>query len=137
MYKRQGLVSITAGCDAVTNPEAMIIGAVGGVLVVLGMMLLERLKIDDPVGAWPVHGLGGLWAGIAVAIFGGYDLMTQIIGSVSIAAWSFVLCFVLFAVLRAMNQLRVSPEEEEIGLDLTEHGAEAYSLSGLGVLSGD
>ena len=132
-----GLVSITAGCDAVTNPEAMIIGAVGGVLVVLGMMLLERLKIDDPVGAWPVHGLGGLWAGIAVAIFGGYDLMTQIIGSVSIAAWSFVLCFVLFAVLRAMNQLRVSPEEEEIGLDLTEHGAEAYSLSGLGVLSGD
>ncbi|MBP8292334.1 MAG: ammonium transporter [Caldilineaceae bacterium] len=132
-----GLVSITAGCDAVTNPEAMIIGAVGGVLVVLGMMLLERLKIDDPVGAWPVHGLGGLWAGIAVAIFGGYDLMTQIIGSVSIAAWSFVLCFVLFAVLRAMKQLRVSPEEEEIGLDLTEHGAEAYSLSGLGVLSGD
>ena len=72
-----------------------------------------------------------------MAIFGGYDLMTQIIGSVSIAAWSFVLCFVLFAVLRAMNQLRVSPEEEEIGLDLTEHGAEAYSLSGLGVLSGD
>jgi len=132
-----GLVSITAGCDAVTNPESIIIGAVGGLLVVLGMMLLERLKIDDPVGAWPVHGLGGLWAGIAVALFGGYDLITQLIGSVAISAWSFVLCFVLFAVLRAMGQLRVSPEEEEIGLDLTEHGAEAYSLSGLGVLSGD
>jgi len=132
-----GLVSITAGCDAVTNPEAMVIGAVGGLLVVLGMMLLERLKIDDPVGAWPVHGLCGVWAGIAVALFGGYDLVTQLIGSVAISTWSFVLCFVLFAVLRAMNQLRVSPEEEEIGLDLTEHGAEAYSLSGLGVLSGD
>lgn len=132
-----GLVAITASCDAVTNSEAIIIGTVGGVLVVLGIMLLERLKIDDPVGAWPVHGIGGIWAGIATAIFGGYDLMTQTIGVIAISAWSFVLCFALFAILRAMNQLRVSPEEEEIGLDLTEHGAEAYSLSGLGVLSGD
>jgi Amt family ammonium transporter len=132
-----GLVSITANCNAVTNSEAMIIGAVGGVLVVLGMMLLERLKIDDPVGAWPVHGLCGVWAGIAAAIFGGYSLTTQIIGSVAISAWAFVLCFALFAVLRAMGQLRVSPEEEEVGLDLTEHGTGAYSLSGLGTLSAD
>lgn len=132
-----GLVSITANCDAVTNTESLIIGAVGGLLVVLATIMLERMKIDDPVGAFPVHGVGGLWAGIATAIFGGYALTTQIIGSVAIAAWAFVMCFVLFAILKAMGQLRVSPEEEEVGLDLTEHGTEAYSLTGLGVLSSD
>jgi Amt family ammonium transporter len=132
-----GLVAITANCDAVTNTEAMIIGAVGGFLVILGMMLLERLRIDDPVGAWPVHGLGGLWAGIATAIFGGYSLSTQIIGSLTYAAWAFFTCLLLFLILRAIKMLRVSPEEEEIGLDLTEHGTEAYSLSGMGVLSSD
>lgn len=132
-----GLVAITANCDAVTNTEAMIIGGVGGILVILATMLLEKLKIDDPVGAWPVHGVGGLWAGIATAIFGGYSLTTQIIGSVTIAAWAFVTCFILFSILKAMGQLRVSPEEEEVGLDLTEHGTEAYSLTGLGVLSSD
>jgi Amt family ammonium transporter len=132
-----GLVSITANCDAVTNVESMIIGAVGGIAVILATMLLEKLKIDDPVGAWPVHGAGGLWAGIATAIFGGYSLTTQIIGSVAIAAWAFVTCFILFSILKAMGQLRVSPEEEEVGLDLTEHGTGAYSLTGLGVLSSD
>ena len=95
------------------------------------------MKIDDPVGAWPVHGVGGLWAGIATAIFGGYSLTTQLIGSLTIAAWAFVTCFILFAILKAMGQLRVSPEEEEVGLDLTEHGTEAYSITGLGVLSSD
>ncbi|HHY56918.1 MAG TPA: ammonium transporter [Chloroflexi bacterium] len=132
-----GLVAITANCDAVTNVESMIIGGIGGILVILATMLLEKLKIDDPVGAWPVHGVGGLWAGIATAIFGGYSLTTQIIGSVTIAAWAFVTCFILFSILKAMGQLRVSPEEEEVGLDLTEHGTEAYSLTGLGVLSSD
>ncbi len=67
-----GLVAITANCDAVTNVESMIIGGIGGILVILATMLLEKLKIDDPVGAWPVHGVGGLWAGIATAIFGGH-----------------------------------------------------------------
>ena len=132
-----GLVAITAGCDAVTNVESMIIGGIGGILVILATMLLEKLKIDDPVGAWPVHGVGGLWAGIATAIFGGYSLTTQLIGSLTIAAWAFVTCFILFAILKAMGQLRVSPEEEEVGLDLTEHGTEAYSITGLGVLSSD
>ena len=132
-----GLVAITAGCDAVTNVESMIIGGIGGILVILATMLLEKLKIDDPVGAWPVHGVGGLWAGIATAIFGGYSLTTQLIGSLTIAARAFVTCFILFAILKAMGQLRVSPEEEEVGLDLTEHGTEAYSITGLGVLSSD
>lgn len=132
-----GLVAITANCDAVTNVESIIIGAIGGVIMILATMLLERLKIDDPVGAWPVHGATGIWGGLAAAIFGGYSLTTQIIGSVAIAGWAFVTCFVLFSVLKALGQLRVSPEEEEIGLDLTEHGTGAYSLTGLGVLSSD
>ena len=71
-----GLVGITANCDTVTNFESIIIGAVAGVLVVLGMELLERLKLDDTVGAWPVHGLCGIWGGIAVGIFGDYALGT-------------------------------------------------------------
>ncbi len=69
-----GLVGITANCDAVTNTQAIMIGMVAGVLVILGIQLLDRLKIDDPVGAWPVHGLCGIWGGIAAAIFGGYSL---------------------------------------------------------------
>ncbi len=132
-----GLVAITANCDAVTNIEAIIIGAIGGVIMILATMLLERLKIDDPVGAWPVHGATGIWGGLAAAIFGGHNLVTQIIGSISIPLWAFVTCFILFSVLKALKQLRVSPEEEEIGLDLTEHGTGAYSLTGLGVLSSD
>ncbi|GIK71474.1 MAG: ammonium transporter [Chloroflexota bacterium] len=132
-----GLVAITANCDSVTNSSAIIIGLIGGVIMVLATMLLERLKIDDPVGAWPVHGATGIWGGLAAAIFGGHNLVTQIIGSIAIPAWAFITCFILFSVLKALNQLRVSPEEEEIGLDLTEHGTGAYSLTGLGVLSSD
>ncbi len=132
-----GLVAITANCDSVTNSSAIIIGLIGGVIMVLATMLLERLKIDDPVGAWPVHGATGIWGGLAAAIFGGHNLITQIVGSIAIPAWAFVTCFILFSVLKALKQLRVSPEEEEIGLDLTEHGTGAYSLTGLGVLSSD
>ncbi len=124
-----GLVSVTAGCDAVTNVEAIVIGLIGGVLVCLGMSLLERLRIDDPVGAWPVHGLCGIWGGIATGIFGGYALTTQIIGSIAYPAWAFVTCFILFFILKKINLLRVSPEEEQTGLDLTEHGAAAYGMT--------
>lgn len=123
-----GLVGITANCDAVTNLEGIIIGIVAGVLVCLGMELLERLKIDDPVGAWPVHGLCGIWGGVATGIFGGYNLGVQILGSVAIPLWAFVTCFILFSILKALNILRVSPEEEQTGLDLTEHGAAAYGV---------
>lgn len=124
-----GLVGITANCDAVTNGESMIIGAIGGVLVVLATLLLERLKIDDPVGAWPVHGVCGIWGGIAAGIFGGKPLVAQIIGSVAIPIWAFVTCFILFAILKAINVWRVSPEEEMEGLDLSEHGVSAYETA--------
>ncbi|MCB0143725.1 MAG: ammonium transporter, partial [Caldilineaceae bacterium] len=118
-----GLVGITANCDSVTNGSAIIIGTIAGVLVVAGMELLERLKIDDPVGAWPVHGLCGIWGGIATGIFGGHPLGAQIIGSLVIPLWAFVCAFILFSILKAVNLLRVSPEDEHMGLDRSEHGA--------------
>jgi len=133
-----GLVGITANCDGVTNVEAIIIGAVAGIIVVAGVKLLDKLKIDDPVGAFPVHGLCGVWGGIAVAIFGGYDgcssqaigeygnWIAQIAGSVIIPIWAFVTMFILFSILKAFGMLRVSKEEELRGLDIGEHGEEAY-----------
>ena len=117
-----GLVGITANCDSVTNPEAIIIGLVAGVLVVLGVSLLNRLKIDDVVGAWPAHGLCGVWGGIATGIFGGYDLGVQILGSLVIPAWAFVTMFALFMVLKKVGMLRVTRGHELAGLDLSEHG---------------
>jgi Amt family ammonium transporter len=117
-----GLVGITANCDSVTNPEAIIIGLVAGGLVVVGVNLLEKLKIDDVVGAWPAHGLCGVWGGIATGIFGDYDLGVQILGSVAIPAWAFGTMFLLFVMLKKAGMLRVSREHELAGLDLTEHG---------------
>lgn len=125
-----GLVGITANCDSVNNVQAIIIGMVAGVLVCVGMELLERFKIDDAVGAWPVHGLCGIWGGLATGIFGGYALMPQIIGSIVIPLWAFGTSFVLFTAIKAMGILRVSPEEEATGLDLSEHGTTAYNLPG-------
>jgi Amt family ammonium transporter len=128
-----GLVSITANCDQVTQPHALLIGGIGGVLVVLGIMLLDKLKIDDPVGAWPVHGLCGIWGGIATGIFGsGSDLgridyiWVQCYSTAIICAWAFGTMFALFMGLKALGLLRVSKEEEEMGLDLSEHGMRAY-----------
>jgi len=122
-----GLVGITANCDGVTNGEAIIIGAVAGVLVVFGIKLLDKLRIDDPVGAWPVHGLCGVWGGLATWIFGGHPMMAQIVGSVVVPLWAFGTMFILFSVLKAFGMLRVSAEEEVRGLDIGEHGEEAYS----------
>lgn len=126
-----GLVGITANCDGVTNVEAIVIGAVAGVLVCLGVKLLDALKIDDTVGAFPVHGLCGMWGGIAVAVFGSYsdgygNWMAQIVGSLAIPVWAFVTMFILFSILKAVGMLRVSKEEELRGLDIGEHGEEAY-----------
>ncbi|MCB9161427.1 MAG: ammonium transporter [Caldilineaceae bacterium] len=131
-----GLVAITANCDSVTNVEAIIIGIVGGILVGLGIDMLEAFKIDDTVGAWPVHGLVGIWGGLATGIFGGHPMGAQIIGSLVIPLWAFVTSYILFTILKAVNLLRVSPEEEQAGLDLSEHGMGAYDLPGL-ASSGD
>lgn len=121
-----GLVGITANCDSVTNIEAIIIGVVAGLLVVFGILALEKLKIDDPVGAFPVHGLCGIWGGVATGIFGGFDIGVQILGSVVIPVYAFVTMFILFSILKVIGQLRVSEEDELKGLDLSEHGMQAY-----------
>ncbi len=121
-----GLVGITANADMVSNTSAIAIGAVAGILVVLAVKLLDRLRIDDPVGAWPVHGLCGIWGGLAAALFGDAPLLAQLVGSTVIPLWAFVTMYALFSTLKAVGLLRVSPEEELRGLDIGEHGEEAY-----------
>lgn len=121
-----GLVGITANCDSVSNIEAILIGLIAGLLVVFGILALEKLKIDDPVGAFPVHGLCGIWGGVATGIFGDYNIVTQVIGSVVIPVYAFVTMFILFSFLKVIGQLRVSEEDELKGLDLSEHGMQAY-----------
>ncbi len=130
-----GLVGITANCDRVSQPSALIIGLVSGALVVMGIVLLDKVRIDDPVGAWPVHGLCGIWGGLATGIFGelpegiesvGSFIGVQLIGTVAICAWSFILMFGLFFILKSIGMLRVSPEHEQAGLDISEHGMHAY-----------
>lgn len=130
-----GLVSVTANCDQVSQVNALIIGGVGGALVVLGILLLDRLRIDDPVGAWPVHGLCGIWGGIATGLFGadvpdglsrGGYIWVQTYSTVIICAWAFFTMLCVFAALKAAGMLRVSAEEETAGLDISEHGMHAY-----------
>lgn len=123
-----GLVGITACADVVTNAEAIVIGAIAGPLVVGAMLLLEKLQIDDPVGAWPVHGACGVWGGIATAIFGGagISLGVQLLGSLVYAGWAFGIMFALFTLLKKLSWLRVSEQEEIEGLDIGEHGAIGY-----------
>ncbi len=133
-----GLVGITANCDQVTFLSAILIGAIAGILVVLGILLLDKLKIDDPVGAWPVHGLCGVWGGIATGIFGtaipegltraGY-ITVQVQATAVICLWAFVTMFILFSILKAIGALRVSAAEEQQGLDISEHGMKAYGMS--------
>jgi len=117
-----GLVGITANCDSVTNVEAIIIGMIAGVLVVYGNIFLQKMKIDDAVGAWPVHGLCGVWGGIATGIFGAHALDVQILGSVVIPIWAFVTMYLLFMILKKSGMLRVTREQELAGLDIVEHG---------------
>jgi Amt family ammonium transporter len=130
-----GLVAITANCDRVSQVEALIIGAIGGALVVGGIVLLDKLKIDDPVGAWPVHGLCGVWGGLATGLFGdlpdgiesvGAFVGVQALSTVVICAWAFITMLGVFLALKAVGVLRVSAEDEQAGLDVSEHGMHAY-----------
>lgn len=134
-----GLVGITANAHIVTSYEAFIIGAVAGFVVCMVIFLLERLKIDDAVGAVPVHGGAGVWAGIATGLFGtGTNLGVQLIGTILYPVWAFVLTFAVFSILKAVGYLRVSPEDEETGLDMSEHGNTAYVITSVSMTtSGD
>lgn len=143
-----GLVAITAGCDVTDAMGAVIIGAVAGLLVVFGVWLLDyKLHIDDPVGAVAVHCFNGIWGTLAVGLFatsatpeyaienasgkiltglfygGGFELLgMQLIGFISVAAWAAATITVTFLIIKAIFGLRVSREEEVMGLDSTEHG---------------
>jgi Amt family ammonium transporter len=126
-----GLVGITAGCANVSPISAIIIGFLAGGLVVVSITFFEKMKVDDPVGAVSVHGVCGAFGTLAVAVFhhGGFSvkqLATQAIGVGLAFVWSFGLAFVLFKVLSKTIGLRVSKDEELEGLDLAEHGNEAY-----------
>ncbi len=122
-----GLVAITANVDGVSPVSAIIIGAIGGILVVFGVKLLDMLKIDDPVGAWPVHGLNGIWGGIAYGIFSpDGNFMAQLVGSLILPLWAFGSMFAVFYALKLTMGIRVTREEELKGLDISEHGEEGY-----------
>ncbi len=127
-----GLVSITAGPDVQNHVYALIIGGVGGAIVVFAVPMLDKLKIDDVVGAIPVHLCAGIWGTICVAIFGGASLGTQLLGIVAIGAFVFGTSLIVWFALKAAMGIRVSEEEEEIGLDKAELGLEAYPEFGQG-----
>ena len=141
-----GLVAITAPCASVDGLGAAIIGLVAGIIVVIAVEFIDmKLHIDDPVGAVAVHGVNGIWGGLAVGLFattsapdstvnglfygGGWSqLGIQVVGVLAIAAWTILMSWLLFAIIKKINGLRVTAEEEIQGLDLKEHGlASAYS----------
>ena len=121
-----GLVSITAEPLAPTLFGALWIGAVGGIIVVLTVPLLDKFKIDDVVGAIPVHLFAGIWGTIAVVFYGSANLMTQLTGIVAYGVFTFVGSLVVWFILKAVIGIRVGEEEEISGLDMTELGMEAY-----------
>ncbi|CAA6689606.1 MULTISPECIES: ammonium transporter [unclassified Lentimonas] len=122
-----GLVGITAGADAISPACSILVGLIAGILVVFSIIFFDKIKIDDPVGAISVHGVCGVFGTLAVAIFGdaaGFGI--QLIGTLSVGAFAFVLSFAVFGLLKVVMGVRVSPEEEAEGLDIGEHGQEAY-----------
>jgi Amt family ammonium transporter len=137
-----GLVAITAPCGVVSPAASVIIGLIGGILVVLAVEFIDKvLKIDDPVGASSVHLVCGIWGTLAVGIWGNVEgvaigvlhgggfaqLGVQAIGVLSVGAWAAITSLILFLAIKAIIGLRVRAKEELVGLDITEHKAEAYT----------
>ena len=138
-----GLVAVTAPCAFIDPWAALVIGAVGGVLVVLGVLLLDKLHIDDPVGAFPVHGINGIWGTLAVGLFGrealglandglflggGFGQFgVQLLGIAAVALFVGAAMTVIFLAIKRTVGLRVSRDEELRGLDIGEHGLESYA----------
>jgi len=121
-----GLVSITAEPLAPSLFGALWIGAVGGIIVVFAVPMLDKFKIDDVVGAIPVHLFAGIWGTIAVIFYGEASLMTQLTGIFAYGVFTFVASLVLWYILKASVGIRVSEEAEVMGLDMAELGMEAY-----------
>ncbi|MEL6930395.1 MAG: ammonium transporter, partial [Cyanobacteria bacterium J06600_6] len=136
-----GLVSITAGCNSVTTPIAIIIGATGGIIMLLATEWIERRGIDDGVDAVAIHGVAGAWGSLAVGLFSDLEILNtglsrhsqilvQLLGIVVCFAWSFGITYLILSNLNRIFPLRVSLEEEAMGLNLSEHNAktEVYEL---------
>ena len=136
-----GLVSITAGCNALDTPMSVLTGAIGGLVMVLAADLIQYRGIDDGVDAVAIHGFSGLWGTLAVALFGDLDLiatgltrhqqlLAQLVGIGTAFLWSFGLTYLVLKTINRFFPLRVSSEEEEIGLNVSEHNAktEVYDL---------
>ncbi|MBI1318666.1 MAG: ammonium transporter [Candidatus Hydrogenedens sp.] len=130
-----GLVGITAGADSVSVLSSIIIGGIAGVIVVFSVLMFDKLKLDDPVGALSVHLVCGIWGTLAVGIFGpdaitdqgiGAAIMIQAIGVVAYGIFSFIVAGAITLALKLTMGIRVHEEEEAIGLDISEHGMEAY-----------
>ena len=125
-----GLVSITAGADQMSPNEAVIIGIIGGIIIVFAVSLLDKLKLDDPVGAIAVHLGTGIWGTLAVGIFGGLasfdQFLVQLAGVGAVAFFCSVSAFIILVILKKTIGIRVSRNEEVEGLDIHEHGMDAY-----------
>ena len=127
-----GLVAITAGPDLQNHLMAVIVGGIGGGLVVFAVPLLDKLKIDDVVGAISAHLVAGIWGTLAVGIFGSGDFVVQLIGVVAVGAFVTVVSAVVWFAIRAVMGLRIDEEGERLGLDQVELGIEAYAEFGKG-----
>ncbi len=127
-----GLVAITAGPDLQHHGVALIVGGIGGALVVFAVPLMDKLKIDDVVGAISAHLVAGIWGTLAVAIFGAGDLVVQIVGIVAVGAFMIITSGIVWYALKLTVGLRVDEEAEEMGLDKAELGMEAYPEFGHG-----
>jgi Amt family ammonium transporter len=139
-----GLVAITAGCAYVSIESSLVIGAIAGVIVVFAVLAFDKLKIDDPVGALAVHLVNGIFGTIAVGLFaqdvflpgttgnglffgGGFNLLgSQLTGIVSVGAFTVAASAIVWIILKKTLGIRVSEVEETEGLDVGEHGMEAY-----------
>ena len=125
-----GLVGITAGADQMSPMDAILIGAVAGVLIVFAVSLIDKLKLDDPVGAIAVHLVCGIWGTLAVGLFGnlasGAQFLSQLIGVACYAVFCIATSFIIIFTLKKTIGIRVSEKEEVEGLDAHEHGMDAY-----------
>lgn len=121
-----GLVGVTGCADIVLPHHAIAAGAIGGLLCVVAVIVLDKLRIDDPVGAIPVHAVGGVWGTLAAAIFANANWQWQALGAFAYAAAAFAFSFAVLGLLKVTLGIRVSAETEAVGLDIREHGQEAY-----------
>ena len=123
-----GLVGITAGADVISPMNAIYVGLISGMLVVFSIIFFDKIKIDDPVGAISVHLVCGIWGTLAVGIFStSHSFATQFIGVLSYGIFSTLSAFLIFYSIKVLMGVRVSEEEEIIGLDIAEHEMESYA----------